>query len=167
MIYCHEWVQVTDGAVGYVRLKDDLSAIDGEPKNLFRASYVNHSWGKPIPPDGSGYVGGEGSPKAIEQIIDLIRPEATISLLGVSENPVPVNTRMVLEKGLRLFGSSRSGRRDFENTVAFFKEHPETVGYLSNIVGQVVDVRKIEDAHTAFKLDMQKSFGKTVMHWNI
>lgn len=112
-------------------------------------------------------VGGEGSPKAIEQIIDLIKPEATISLLGVSENPVPVNTRMILEKGLRLFGSSRSGRKDFENTVAFFKEHPETVGYLSNIVGQVVDVKKIEDAHTAFKLDMQKSFGKIVMHWNI
>lgn len=56
MVYCHEWVQVTDGAVGYVRLKDDLSDMDGEPKNLFRASYVNHSWGKVIPPDGSGYV---------------------------------------------------------------------------------------------------------------
>ena len=48
--------QVTDGAVGFVRLKDDLSDIDGEPKNLFRASYVNHTWGRPIPPDGSGYV---------------------------------------------------------------------------------------------------------------
>lgn len=56
MVYCHEWVQVTDGAVGYVRLKDDLSDMDGEPKNLFRASYVNHSWGKVIPPDGGGYV---------------------------------------------------------------------------------------------------------------
>ena len=56
MVYCHEWVQVTDGAVGFVRLKDDLSDIDGEPKNLFRASYVNHTWGRPIPPDGSGYV---------------------------------------------------------------------------------------------------------------
>ena len=56
MVYCHEWVQVTDGAVGYVRLKPDLSDLDGEPKNLFRASYVNHTWGKPIDPDGSGYV---------------------------------------------------------------------------------------------------------------
>jgi len=56
MVYCHEWVQVTDGAVGYVRLKPDLSDLDGEPKNLFRASYVNSTWGAPIPPDGSGYV---------------------------------------------------------------------------------------------------------------
>lgn len=56
MVYCHEWVQITDGAVGYVRLKPDLSDIDGEPRNLFRASYVNHTWGQPIPPEGSGYV---------------------------------------------------------------------------------------------------------------
>ena len=33
-------------------------------------------------------VGGEGSPKAINQIIDYIRPEGTIAILGVSENPV-------------------------------------------------------------------------------
>lgn len=56
MVYCHEWVQVTDGAVGYVRLKPDLSDIDGEPTNLFRASYVNHTWGRPIPANGGGYV---------------------------------------------------------------------------------------------------------------
>ena len=58
-------------------------------------------------------VGGAGSGKAIDQIIDYIKPEGTISILGVSEYPVPINTRMILEKGLRLFGSSRSGRVDF------------------------------------------------------
>lgn len=56
MVYCHEWVQVTDGAVGYVPLKPDLSDIDGVPHNLFRASYVNSTWGAPIPAEGSGYV---------------------------------------------------------------------------------------------------------------
>ena len=29
---------------------------DGEPHNLFRASYVNSTWGRPISADGSGYV---------------------------------------------------------------------------------------------------------------
>ena len=48
-------------------------------------------------------AGGEGSVAAIEQIIDRIN-RGTVSLLGVSENNVPINTRMVLEKGLRLFG---------------------------------------------------------------
>ena len=32
-------------------------------------------------------VGGDGSQKAIQQIIDLINPEGTISILGVSEYP--------------------------------------------------------------------------------
>jgi arabinan endo-1,5-alpha-L-arabinosidase len=44
MVYCHEWVQISDGAVGYVQLKDDLSEIAGEPKNLFRGSQA--PWGQ-------------------------------------------------------------------------------------------------------------------------
>ena len=111
-------------------------------------------------------VGGEGSAKAINQIIDYIRPEATISILGVSENPVPINTRMILEKGIRIFGSSRSGKIDFENTVSFYESHPEVMKYLANIIGQVIEVQSIKDANNAFDADIQKSYGKTIMHWN-
>jgi len=38
MVYCHEWIQVTDGTFEAIRLKDDLSAAVGEPILLFRAS---------------------------------------------------------------------------------------------------------------------------------
>ena len=110
-------------------------------------------------------VGGAGSGKAIDQIIEYIRPEGTISILGVSEYAVPVNTRMVLEKGLRIFGSSRSGREDFLKTVALYKEHSEVVNYLSNIVGAVIPVHSISDMKRAFEMDIQKSFGKTIMLW--
>ena len=110
-------------------------------------------------------VGGEASQKAINQIIDLINPEGTISILGVSEYPIPINTRMVLEKGLRIFGSSRSGRADFEKTVEMYQEHPEILGYLSNIVGAQVEVHSIEDMNRAFELDIHKAMGKTVMIW--
>ena len=58
---------------------------------------------------------GKGSQAAINQMIDLISPEGSISLLGVSEYGVEINTRMVLEKGLTLFGSSRSGAQDFKD----------------------------------------------------
>jgi arabinan endo-1,5-alpha-L-arabinosidase len=44
MVYCHEWVQVTNGAVGYVQLKEDLSGMAGAPKNLFRGSQA--PWSK-------------------------------------------------------------------------------------------------------------------------
>lgn len=110
-------------------------------------------------------VGGDASQKAIDQIIDHIQPEGTISILGVSEYPVPINTRMVLEKGLRIFGSSRSGRADFEKTVEMYQKNPEILGYLSNIVGAQVEVRSIQDMIRAFEMDIRKGMGKTIMVW--
>ncbi len=47
-------------------------------------------------------VGGRGSQSAINQMIDYISPEGSIALLGVSEFPVEVNTRLVLERMKRL-----------------------------------------------------------------
>lgn len=38
MIFAHEWVQIKDGTIEYVRLKNDLSEIVGEPKKLFDGS---------------------------------------------------------------------------------------------------------------------------------
>ena len=38
MVYCHEWIQVTNGTFEAIRLKPDLSASVGEPILLFRAS---------------------------------------------------------------------------------------------------------------------------------
>lgn len=110
-------------------------------------------------------VGGNGSPVAIEQIINLIKPEGTISLLGVSEYPVQINTRMVLEKGLRLFGSSRSGVADFEKTVAMYESNPEIIDYLGNLISSVNTVRTVADIKAAFEKDTKKAFGKTIMKW--
>ena len=111
-------------------------------------------------------VGGDASQKAIDQMIDIIQPEGTIALLGVSEYAVPINTRMVLEKGLHLYGSSRSGRADFEKTVELYQEYPEILGYLSNIVGAQVEVNSIADMTRAFEMDINKMMGKTIMIWN-
>ncbi len=110
-------------------------------------------------------VGGNGSPIAIEQIIGLIKPEATISILGVSEYPVPINTRMILEKGIRVFGSSRSGVKDFQRTVDMYVKHPEIIDYLGNLVSSVNVVRRTADIKEAFEKDTKKAFGKTIMKW--
>ena len=88
-----------------------------------------------------------------------------MALLGVSENHVPINTRMVLEKGLRLFGSSRSGREDFVRTVSLFAENWELVGNLQNLIGSVIEVGSIADMKEAFETDIRRAFGKTVMVW--
>ena len=126
-----------------------------------------------VSPDAAGLdhafecCGGEGSAAAIDQIIDMVKPEATVSLLGVSENPVSVNTRMVLEKGLRLFGSSRSGRADFLKVASLYEQHPEVPRYLESLVDTVFDVRTIADMSSAFEAELRKSAGKTIMKWNV
>lgn len=110
-------------------------------------------------------VGGSSAPKAINQIIDYIKPEGSISILGVTEEPAPLNTRMILEKGLRVFGSSRSGRKDFEETVSMYEKHPEIVQYLECLVDNVIEVNDMTDFVTAFETDIHKAGGKTIMHW--
>jgi len=111
-------------------------------------------------------VGGRGSQSAIDQMIDLIRPEGTISLLGVSEYPVPMNTRMILEKGLFVFGTSRSGRKDFIKTISIFEEHPKVLKYLENIISDTIEIKTLDDINFAFERDFASSFGKTVLIWN-
>ena len=96
-------------------------------------------------------VGNSKSADAVEQIIDHINPEGTISLLGVSEDPIGINTRMVLEKGLTLIGSSRSGYEDFEKAVELAQDR-QIQDYLSNIISEEIQIN-----HNDFK---------TVMKWN-
>lgn len=110
-------------------------------------------------------VGGNGSASAINQIIDYIQPEGTISILGVSEDPVPINTRMVLEKGLHIFGSSRSGRADYEGLMELYRQNPDIPEYLENIVGTTFEVTSMKDMTEAFETDIHKLIGKTVMIW--
>ncbi len=38
MVFCHEWVQITDGSFDIVRLSEDLAQPVGEPQTLFHAS---------------------------------------------------------------------------------------------------------------------------------
>lgn len=45
MVYCHEWVQVTDGTMELVKLKKDLSAPAGPSQTLFHASGAPWSTG--------------------------------------------------------------------------------------------------------------------------
>ncbi len=110
-------------------------------------------------------VGGTGARSAINQMIDLILPEGTISLMGVSENFPDINTRMILEKGLQLYGSSRSGYDDFDRTMKLFSEHPRLLSYLENLVGDVVTVHTIDDIHRAFNIDFNRGFGKVILKW--
>lgn len=138
--------------LAYFSFADGAYHVDHVPENL----KIDHAF---------ECVGGEGSRFAIAQIIDLINPEGSIGLMGVSERFVDINTRMVLEKGLNLFGSSRSGVQDFQRTMDLLEENPKLSAYLENLIGGVVEVRTISDIHSAFAQDISRHFGKTVIKW--
>jgi ribitol-5-phosphate 2-dehydrogenase (NADP+) len=170
-----------DGNLGFItslflkkRYKDSKVIVFGKTDyKLSHFSFVDEAYQiNEIPDDlriDHAYecVGGSGSQVAINQIIDYIHPEGSISILGVSEYPVEINTRMILEKGLTVIGSSRSGREDFVNVVNFMNENKEIADYLQTIVGAVHKVRSIQDINHAFEKDLTESWGKTVMEWKI
>lgn len=111
-------------------------------------------------------VGGNNAGNAINQIIDFINPQGSIALMGVSEDNVPLNTRMILEKGLSILGNSRSGYEDFDNAIKFIENNEDVVGYLNSIISDEIEVHSIDDIHEAFDKDLNNEF-KTIMKWNI
>ena len=132
---------------------DETYSIDNIPEGVM----VDHAFEA---------VGGKASEYAIDQIIDYINPEGTIAILGVSENRVPINTRMVLEKGLSIIGSSRSGRSDFQEAVDFLEEHEDAQNQLQKLISAVIDVREISDIIKGFEHDLTTPF-KTVLNWRV
>lgn len=138
--------------LNYFAFADGVYHVDHVPADL----RVDHAF---------ECVGGEPSRYAIAQIIDMINPEGCVGLMGVSESPVGINTRMVLERGLCLFGSSRSGVDDFQKTMDLLEANPRIAQYLENLIAGVVEIRTIPDIHSAFQQDISRNFGKTVLKW--
>lgn len=137
----------------YFPFADGAYCIDAIPEGL----HIDHAF---------ECVGGAGSESAINQIIDIIAPEGSIALMGVSEQNPSINTRMVLEKGLLLLGNSRSGRADFQASIDFLEKNKRIQGYMEAIISEDVVVRKIADMHRAFERDLSNDF-KTVMKWEV
>ncbi len=137
----------------YLPFADEAYTTDDIPEDL----RIDHAF---------ECVGGPAASDVINQIIDHINPEGTISLMGVSEEPVPINTRMVLEKGLTVIGNSRSSYEDFDNAIKFLNEYPKAIEYLNNIITEEVTVKEIKDITKAFENSLQNEY-KTIMKWEI
>ncbi|WP_040207125.1 ribitol-5-phosphate dehydrogenase [Neobacillus jeddahensis] len=170
-----------DGNLGYItalllkkKFKGCKVIVAGKTQyKLDNFSFVDEVYNINDIPESIGFdhafecVGGKGSQYAINQIIDHIIPEGSISILGVSEYPVELNTRMILEKGITVIGSSRSGQVDFKNTVDFLADNQDAVDYLERLIGSINEVNTIQDINDAFEKDLTTSWGKTVLEWKI
>lgn len=168
-----------DGSLSYVVAnvlrallpESEIIIIGRQQRKLAQFSFVHETYlSEMLPKDFSidhafECCGGEGSYFAIEDVIQHINPQGTLMLMGVSEHEIPINTRMVLEKGLTLIGCSRSGKTDFEAAVSLMKR-PEIQKRLRVIICEDAPVRTIEDIHRVFENDLATPF-KTVFKWEI
>ena len=137
----------------YFSFVDEVYEIDDIPSDII----ISHAFEA---------VGGKNSEDALNQIIDIINPQGVISLLGVSDNSIKLNTRMILEKGLYLLGNSRSGREDFEKAIEILEENPYIQNQLLKLISLKIEVKNTVDIIKAFELDNTSQF-KTVIYWNI
>lgn len=111
-------------------------------------------------------VGGSASQLAIDQMVTSVRPQGCIVLLGVSEEPVPMRTRTILEKGIAVLGASRSSREDFEMALAMIQRKKRMENYLKVIISQVIPAESLQDINRAFEEDNVLPF-KTVIQWKM
>lgn len=106
-------------------------------------------------------VGGQGASHAIRQIIDCLCPCGTVALMGVSELPPSINTRMILEKGLHIIGCSRSQRCDFEQAKELI-DRDNVKGSLEKIISERINVASYTNLQDAFVADISNQY-KTLL----
>ena len=165
-----------DGNMGYMTslalrcLYPDINIIvfGKSLRKLQRFSFVDQAYTLDEIPNGISVshsfecVGGSSSEAAIKQMIEMTAPQGCISLLGVSEEAVPIHTRTVLEKGLILIGNNRSNADDMRKAVALIHENEVCRKYLTTLISEVVDIRGERDIAHAFEQSSLNDF-KTVM----
>ena len=107
-------------------------------------------------------VGGSSSEAALKQMFDITMPQGCISLLGVSEEAVPINTRTVLEKGFRIIGNNRSNADDMKKAVSLIQDSDTCKKYLTTLISEIVKVKEEKDISHAFEQSSLNDF-KTIM----
>lgn len=111
-------------------------------------------------------VGGKYSGDAINKMIDWATVGADLILMGVSEEKVPLNTRLILEKGLSLKGVTRSDKKDFEH-VAKLLEDEKVRNQILPMVLSEIKINSVNDIYEAYRKDIDNKtiIGKNIMKW--
>ncbi len=150
----------------------EITVIGRSKAKLDMFSFVNQTFPENELPEDMEFddcfecVGGVSSGAAIRQMIAHILPEGILMLLGVSEDPVPVNTRMVLEKGLTLLGRSRSGRKDFMEAAEILDGDEIMRMRMKSLISDIVNVNGVNDIHRAFNESKTADY-KIVLDWKV
>ena len=111
-------------------------------------------------------VGGKYSEDAINNMIKLAIPGADLILMGVSEEKVLVNTRVILDKGLSLKGVTRSTRKDFEHAIEVINNQ-KSQDLLSIMVLSENKISSVKDVYRCYEEEISNKtkIGKNLLIW--
>ena len=112
-------------------------------------------------------VGGNAASTAINQIMESVKFGGDIVLTGVSENGAQINTRRILERAVRITGSTRSSVADFEQAVRLVEE-TELAEQLKKLVLSISEIENISDYYSVFEEEaINRKLGKHLMKLNL
>lgn len=110
-------------------------------------------------------TGGRFSSTAINEGIKVIKRTGSFVLMGVTEDLVPIDTRDVLEKGLTLYGTSRSTPADFKAIIKAMSENADYRKTLATLLPEnTTEITSGKDLTAAFnKILEEKAWNKAML----
>lgn len=111
-------------------------------------------------------VGGTQSVNSIEGILEHIEPQGFISLIGLAEEKIPINTRKILEKGIVIIGNNRADRNDFLEAKKILETDEIVCSRIKILCSDVVSVTNEKELSEAFDIDINNEF-KTIIKWEV
>ena len=112
-------------------------------------------------------VGGSYSGNAINQMIECAKFGADIILTGVSEEGALINTRRILEKAVRITGTTRSTIDDFEKASEMLNSN-QLIKALNELVLSINNVDGIAEYYKVFEMEsVNTTLGKHIIKLNL
>jgi ribitol-5-phosphate 2-dehydrogenase len=113
-------------------------------------------------------AGGKAAESTIEQALSLLSPGGTCMLIGVSEDRVPVRTRVILEKGLRLMGTTRSAAIDYITVLKWLRRGEFTEALRRIIYHRVFKAESCSSILSACRTaESPETHGKILIDWRL
>ena len=110
-------------------------------------------------------IGGAAAEGGIDEILRSILPGSKVVLAGVSENSVKINTRTILEKGLALYGVTRSNVEDFKFAAELLKRK-DFSDHIAKLILDISPIYGIKDYYRVFEAEAKsRALGKHIMNF--
>lgn len=111
-------------------------------------------------------VGGIQSVNSLAAILEHISPQGFISLIGLAEEKIAIDTRKILEKGIIVIGNNRADRSDFEEAKKILQTDKIVRSRIKILCSDIITVKSEKELTEAFDVDVNNEF-KTIIKWEV